>query len=147
MRISSLGFWGFGTGLDNSEFFHINPCTNICPSCGNIISIKMAIKNELTGEETCKTFNFRPYFCIENHIFAHNSQVGPWSYLMPHIFQKLLAIRFFWCIALVWDRKFLLSGFLASVNGSSSSTQYIVHGAHHVEMIRSDLLYSIKKFL
>ena len=34
---------------------------------------------------------------------------------MPHIFQKLLAIRFFWCIALVWDRKFLLLGFLASV--------------------------------
>ena len=36
--------------------------------------------------------------------------------LMPHITEILQAIRFFWCIALVWDRKFLLSGFLASVN-------------------------------
>ena len=98
-----------------SKFLCINPFTNICPSCGTIISIKMAINNESTGEETFKTFNFRPNFCKENHILAHNSQVGPWSYLMPHSVEKLLAIRFFWCIALVWDRKFLLSGFLASV--------------------------------
>ena len=100
-----------------SKFLCINPCTNICPSCGNIISIIMVVNYESTGEETFKTFNFEPNFCIENHILAHNSQVGPWSYLMPHTVEKLLAIRFFWCITLVWDRKFLLLGFLASVPG------------------------------
>ena len=103
-----------------SKFLCINPFTNICSSCGNIISIIMVINNELTGEETFKTFNFRPNFCIKNHILAHNSQVGPWSYLMSHIFVIHMSSGFRIGIALVWDRKFLLLGFLASVHHISS---------------------------
>ena len=61
--------------------WNLNPSTNICPSCGNIHSIKIMIYKELMGEETFKTFNFRPNFCIKSHILAHNSQEGPCSHL------------------------------------------------------------------
>ena len=71
------------------------------------------------GKETFKTLNFRPNFCIKSHILAHNSQEGPWSYLKSHTPEKLLPIRFWWCITLAWVTKFLLSGFLASVWCSS----------------------------
>ena len=97
------------------KFWYLNASTSICPSCGNIHSIKIMIYKELTGEDTFKTFNFRPNFCIKSHIFAHNSQEGPWSYLMSHTPEKLLPIRFQWCITLAWVTQFLLSSFLASV--------------------------------
>ena len=97
--------------------WNLNPSTNICPSCGNIHSIKIMIYKELMGEETFKTINFRTNFCIQSHILAHNSQEGPWSYLKSHTPEKLLPIRFWWCITLAWVTKFLLSGFLASVPG------------------------------
>ena len=35
---------------------------------------------------------------------------------MSHTAEKLLAMRFFWCIALVRAQKFLLSSFLGGVN-------------------------------
>ena len=57
-----------------AKFLFLNPCTNICPSYGNIISIKLIINNEFTREGNFKTFNFRPDFCIKNHIYAHKSK-------------------------------------------------------------------------
>ena len=97
------------------KFWCLNLCTNICPSFGNIHSIKMVINNELTGEETLKTINFRPNFCIENHKKWNNSFFPPWTDLKSHIPWKLLTIRFFWCMACLWTWKFLLFGFLDSV--------------------------------
>ena len=97
------------------KFWCLSPCTNICPSCGNTLFIKMVIKNELQGQETFKTFNFRPYFCIKNHILAHNSKWGPWTDLMSHIFGIHMSSGFRIGMALVWDRKFLLLAFLPSV--------------------------------
>ena len=60
-----------------SKFWFLNPSTNICPSCGNIHSIKMVLNNELTGEETLKTIDFRPYFCIKSHKKWNNSFFPP----------------------------------------------------------------------
>ena len=97
------------------KFWFLNLCTNICPSFGNIHSIKMVINNELTGEETLKTINFKPNFCIENHKKWNNSFFPPWTDLKSHIPWKLLTIRFFWCMACLWTWKFLLFGFLDSV--------------------------------
>ena len=97
------------------KFWFLNPCTNICPSCGNIHSIKMVINNELTREETIKTINFRPHFCIKNHKKWNNSFFPPWTDLKSHIPGTVLTIRFFWCITRLWTRKFLLLGFLDSV--------------------------------
>ena len=59
------------------KFWFINPSTNIFPSFGNIHSIKMVINNELTGEETLKTIDFRPYFCIKSHKKWNNSFFPP----------------------------------------------------------------------
>ena len=60
-----------------SKFWCLNPSTNICPSCGNIHSIKMVINNEFTGDETLKTINFRPNFCIKSHKNWNNSFFPP----------------------------------------------------------------------
>ena len=67
------------------KFWCLNLCTNICPSFGNIHSIKMVINNELAGEETLKTINFKPNFCIENHKKWNNSFFPPWTDLKSHI--------------------------------------------------------------
>ena len=115
--------------------WNLNPSTNICPSCGNIHSIKIMIYKKLMGEETFKTFNFRPNFCIKSHILAHNSQEGPCSYLKSHTPEKLLPIRFWWCITLAWDTKFLLSGFLASVHGGRhGELPYVLPLAVHLAL-------------
>ena len=102
------------------KFWFLNPSTNICPSCGNIHSIKMVINNELTREETIKTINFRPHFCIKNHKKWNNSFFPPWTDLKSHIPGTVLTIRFFWCITRLWTRKFLLLGFLDSVPGEDT---------------------------
>ena len=111
-----------------SKFWFINPSTNICPSCGNIHSIKMVINNKLTGEETLKTINFRPHFCIKNHKKWNNSFFPPWMDLKSHIPGTVLTIRFFWCITRLWTRKFLLLGFLDSVpQPHGASNIYIIN--------------------
>ena len=97
------------------KFWCLNLCNNICPSFGNVPAIKMVINNELTGEETLNTINFRPNFCIVNQkngitLFSLHEQI--WSHKS---FWKLLTIRFFWCMACLWTWKFLLFGFLDSV--------------------------------
>ena len=107
------------------KFWFLNLCTNICPSFGNIHSIKMVINNELTGEETLKTINFKPNFCIENHKKWNNSFFPPWTDLKSHIPWKLLTIRFFWCMAGPWTWKFLLFGFLGSVFETAHYTRLV----------------------
>ena len=107
------------------KFWRLNLCTNICPSFGNIHSIKMVINNELTEEETLKTINFRPNFCIENHKKWNNSFFPPWTDLMSHIPWKLLTIRFFWCMACLWTWKFLLFGFLDSIPANINVSHHL----------------------
>ena len=97
------------------KFWCLTPSTNIYPSCGNTHLIKKVIKKELQRQETFKTFNYRPYFCIKNHILAHNSKWGPWTDLMPHIFGIHMSSGFRIGMAPVWDRNFLLLASLPSV--------------------------------
>ena len=59
------------------KFLCLNPSTNICPSCGNIHSIKIMIYKGLMGEETFKTINFRPNFCITSHNLTFNANTWP----------------------------------------------------------------------
>ena len=98
------------------NFLCLNPITIICASCNNIYFTFMVIKDGFSGETTLKTFKKnRPNFSIWNTLKWNISSGAPGTYLMSHTAEKLLAMRFFWCIALVRAQKFLLSSFLGGV--------------------------------